>query len=110
MSDTPGTALAPWGGETSSEERIFALVAHLLTFFLPVLGPGVIYLIKKDNSRYVSYHALQALVFQLVAWLLNGTLIGCIIGVPMILYSIYQGVRAFNGEWVGYPLIENVGK
>lgn len=111
MSEIPtSTALAPWGSDTNNEERMFALIAHLLTFLLPVLGPGIIYLIKKDTSRYVSYHALQALVFQLVAWILNGTVVGCLLGIPMMLYSIYQGIRAYNGEWAGYPLIETVGK
>ena len=56
----------------TTEERTWALLAHLsifLNLFTGLLGTAaalVIYLVYKDKSRYVTYQALQAIIFQLV--------------------------------------------
>lgn len=62
------------GGEdlstTSSDERTWAALAHLCTLLNSVtamgglVGAGFIYLSKKDESKWVAFHALQSLVFQ----------------------------------------------
>jgi len=55
--------------ETSSlpapaeDERTFALLAHVLMIVSSFIGPLVIYLVKRD-SRFVAFHALQALFWQ----------------------------------------------
>ncbi|RME23341.1 MAG: DUF4870 domain-containing protein [Deltaproteobacteria bacterium] len=98
-----------FGGETTSEERTLALVAHLLVFIAPVLGPLVIYLIKKDTSRFVAYHALQATVFQLIAWIIGGATCG--IGFLLVVLSILAAIKANKGEWEEpYPLIGSIGR
>jgi uncharacterized Tic20 family protein len=45
---------------------------NLFTGFLGVVGALVIYLIYKDRSRFVAYQAMQAFIFQLIAWLAAG--------------------------------------
>jgi uncharacterized Tic20 family protein len=58
------------------------MLAHLSTLLNLVTGFGgpiaalIIYLVYKDRSRYVAYHALQAMVFQLIWWFGGGVLIG----------------------------------
>ena len=58
----------------TSDERTWACLAHLsillnlITGFLGILAALIIYLIYRDRSRYVAYHALQSLIFQLVFW------------------------------------------
>ncbi len=55
----------------SDEERTWAMLAHLLTLVGYVvwigayLVPLVIYLVYKDKSPFVAFHALQSLFFQL---------------------------------------------
>jgi hypothetical protein len=55
--------------ETSSlpapaeDERTFALLAHVLMIVSSFIGPMIIYLVKRD-SRFVAFHALQALLWQ----------------------------------------------
>jgi uncharacterized Tic20 family protein len=97
-----------WGGETTEEERIWAVAAHCLNFVVPVLGALVIYFIQKDKSRFVAYHALQATAFQIAAWLLAG--ITCGIGLVVGLLAIWIAVKAYKGEWEGYPLLDGIGK
>lgn len=91
----PPQSLAP------GEERTWGMLAHLSTLLNLVTGFGgpiaalIIYLVYKDRSRYVAYHALQAMVFQLIWWFGGGILIGLmwaitgalsalIIGIPLI--------------------------
>lgn len=109
MTDSKKGALV-WGAETSSEERMFALIAHLAIFFLPVLVPLLVYLLKKDESKYLAYHAMQAIVWQLIAWIIGGTLclgIGTLLG---WIAGVLWAIKAHNGEWTGYPLIEGLGR
>jgi hypothetical protein len=55
--------------EPTQDERSFAMLAHLLQFFGGFVPPLVIYLVKR-NSRFVSFHALQALLWQAVYFLI----------------------------------------
>ncbi|WP_376789963.1 DUF4870 domain-containing protein [Thermoflexus sp.] len=62
----------------SAEERQWAMLAHLsvlLNLATALGGPiaaFLIYLFYRERSRYVAFHALQALIFQLLAWVVAG--------------------------------------
>jgi uncharacterized protein len=66
----------------TSDEKNWAMLAHLsvlVNLFTAVLGPvvaGIIYLVYRDRSRYIAYHALQSLILQLIVWVGGGALIG----------------------------------
>jgi uncharacterized Tic20 family protein len=47
----------------SSEERTLAMLAELLQLFSWIVGPLIIYFVKRD-SRFVRFHALQAILWQ----------------------------------------------
>jgi uncharacterized membrane protein len=49
--------------EPTADERTLALLAHLLMAFTGFIGPLVIFCVKQD-SRFVKFHSLQALVWQ----------------------------------------------
>jgi len=57
-----------------SEERNWAMFAHfsvlinLVTGFLGALVALIIYLVYKDRSRYVAYHAMQSFIVQLICF------------------------------------------
>jgi len=48
----------------TEDERTMAFLAHLLQVFTGFIAPLVIYCVKQ-NSRFVKFHALQSLVWQL---------------------------------------------
>jgi uncharacterized Tic20 family protein len=48
----------------TQDERTMALLAHLLQVFTGFIAPLVIYCVKQD-SRFVKFHALQSLIWQL---------------------------------------------
>ena len=97
-----------FGGTTTNNERNFALMAHLSTFILPIFGPLLLWLIKKDESRFIGYHAIQAALFQLIAGMLTGVTFG--VGILLFILPVIWGMKASRGEWTGYPLIESVGR
>src|SRR3954466_146975 len=47
------------------DERSIAMLAHVLSAFSGFIGPLVIYLVKRRDSRFVAFHALQALFWHL---------------------------------------------
>ncbi len=49
----------------TSDEKTLGLLAHILTFVAPFLAPLIIYLIKKDESSFVAWHAKESLNFQI---------------------------------------------
>ncbi len=97
-----------WGETPTSDDKLWAMVAHLSSFVFPFLGSLALYLIFKDKGRFVKYHAVQSLVFQLVAWVIGG--VTCGFGFVIMLAQLWLAYRAYQGEWNGYPLIEGVGK
>ncbi|MGB6498202.1 MAG: DUF4870 domain-containing protein [Candidatus Acidiferrum sp.] len=48
----------------TQDERTMAFLAHLLQVFTGFIAPLIIYCVKQD-SRFVKFHALQSLIWQL---------------------------------------------
>jgi uncharacterized Tic20 family protein len=95
----------------TSDEKTMALLAHVLTFVFPILAPLVIYLIKKDESSFVAYHAKESLNFQITLFviciLLFITIIGIlllwIVGIIGAILVIVATIRASEGKLYKYP-------
>ena len=51
----------------SKDECVIAMLAHVLMIFSWFWAPLIIYFAKRD-SRFVAFHALQALYWQLIAF------------------------------------------
>jgi uncharacterized Tic20 family protein len=103
--DTPNPALiAPQAHSTPAqplspaEERTWSVLAHLsvllnlVTGFAGPIAALMIYLIYKDRSRKVAYHALQAMIFQLIWWYGGGLLIGAMWAAVGVLSAILIGI------------------
>lgn len=60
----------------SADERTLAMLAHFLQLFGGFVAPLVIFLIKRD-SRFVAFHAIQALLWQVI---LAGLAVLCVFG------------------------------
>jgi uncharacterized Tic20 family protein len=96
MNESPN--FTPPAPLSEADERQWAMFAHLsillnlVTGFLGVVAPLVIYMIYKDRSRYVAYHALQSLIFQLVWWVGSGFLIGAAWAVTGVLSAVLIGL------------------
>ena len=99
----------------TSEDRTAAVLAHLLTLVCGFIAPLVIYLIKKDESQYVSEHAKESLNFQITIFLgyiigiftliiLIGILILMFIGIIHLVLVIVATIRASENKMYRYPI------
>ena len=118
------TPLITTGGaltEFSSDERTMAALCHAVAALLGlalvgILLPLVVYLAYQDRSKYVTFHALQALVFQfvgaIIVWVATIATCGAgiVLAIPLIGIQLYYAWLAYQGSWKGYPIIENVGR
>jgi uncharacterized Tic20 family protein len=117
----PPTTPTPAG----SGSRLAAVVAHLSApiaalvsaGWLSLLGPLIVYLVKKDDplARRAAAGAfnfnLAFWVLYLVSWLLIFTVIGAVIGIPLIIVlfvvslwcHVKGAIRAANDEPYDYP-------
>ncbi|GBD85557.1 hypothetical protein BMS3Abin02_01966 [bacterium BMS3Abin02] len=102
------------------EAKNWAVVAHLAALVnivgIPsVIGPLVVWLLKKDEDPFIDYHGKEALNFNisfLIYGIVSGLLILVAIGLvllPVVLITwlvlvIIGAVRTSNGEYYRYPL------
>ncbi|MFW6137482.1 MAG: DUF4870 domain-containing protein [Candidatus Aminicenantaceae bacterium] len=103
------------------EERNWGMFCHLAAlagFIVPfgnVIGPLIIWLIKKDESEFVNEQGKESLNFQIsfsiyaiVAAILIVIVIGIILliglGIAMLILVIVAAIKASNGEKYSYPL------
>ncbi|KGD61654.1 hypothetical protein T9A_01603 [Alcanivorax jadensis T9] len=108
-------------GEPKQEERSLGLACHLLALaglvvpFGNILGPLIIWLVKKDDSAFVDDQGKEALNFNItisiagfIAFLLMFVVIGGlllpIIGIFWLIMTIIAAVKANGGERYRYPL------
>ena len=52
--------------EPTADECKFAMLPHILQVFGGFVAPLVVFLVKRD-SRYVRFHSLQSLIWQVIA-------------------------------------------
>jgi uncharacterized protein len=57
----PAGGTQGYGPRGQSDDNMWALIAYLSPIIVSFLGPLIIYMIKKDESQYVRYHAAQSL-------------------------------------------------
>ena len=88
----------------SKEACTMAMLAHLLAIFTGFIGPLVIYLIKKDDDRFIAFHSLQALYWMLGIFILSIPTCG-LAAIVGIVYSIITLIKANKGEWAEYPVV-----
>jgi uncharacterized protein len=105
---------------SADQERLWAMLAHLLSFvaaylFLGFVAPLVVLVVFGPRSAYVRAHAVESLNFNLtwllygivaviLALLLIGVLILIALGIAYVVLVIIASVRANNGELYRYPL------
>lgn len=92
----------------SSDERMWATLAHLSIVVVALVGPLVVWLVKKEESKFVEEQAKEALNFHITVFIasivLMVTIIGpVIVGVAALVYGIIAGIEANKGICYRYP-------
>ncbi|KNX37461.1 DUF4870 domain-containing protein [Luteipulveratus halotolerans] len=119
----------PYGGQQpvmSNDDRTGAMLAHLSApvaavlsaGWLSMVGPLIVWFVYKDKSPAARHAAAGAFNFNLsfwvlylISWILIFTVIGAVIGIPLLIVifcvaawcHIKGAVRASRGESYEYP-------
>lgn len=99
----------------SKDECNIAMLAHLLGIFTGFLGALIIWIMKKDDSAYISEQAKEALNFQItitIGYVIASVLVFFLIGfffIPVLLilnllFCIIAAIAASKGQGYRYPL------
>ncbi|MGN6439408.1 MAG: DUF4870 domain-containing protein [Agriterribacter sp.] len=96
----------------TSDEKTMAILAHILTIVVWLFAPLVIYLIKKDESKFVAEHAKESLNFQITVTLacivlaitIVGLLLLWVVGIAALVLVIIATIKASEGKMYKYPL------
>lgn len=112
----------------SPEARKWAMFCHYAAFFwflVPmignVIGPLIVWQLKKDSAAFVDDQGKEALNFQItfsLAMVICGVLAWVVIGFPLMLLvsvaalvlTIIAGIKANAGEAYRYPICWRVVK
>lgn len=108
-------------GAADKDARTWAMITHLMGlagFVLPfgnILGPMVIWAIKKDEHAFVNEQGKEAINFQLtmtLAFIVAFILIFVVIGIPLLvvlciftlIMIVVAAVKANDGVHFRYPV------
>lgn len=100
----------------SNDERLFSMLIYLVSFPFPVLGPLIIWMLKRDESEFIDYHgkeyfnffifySIYGIISAFLIFLLIGFLLVFIVGIMAFVFTIIALVKAYNGESYRFPLI-----
>lgn len=102
------------------QERITAMTAHFLALATFFLGPLVVYLMRKNRSEFIAFHALQVVYYQ-VAYVVLVMLCTAIFGrygisllallqVGNVVYLVAMGLLALDGDSHEYLLFGDLAR
>ncbi len=100
---------------SDSNERLLACLIYVTSFFTTIIGPLLIWLIKKDDSPFIDFHGKQYLNFlisysiygivsAILMLILIGFLLAAIVGILFFIFTIVGAIRAYEGAYYRIPL------
>jgi uncharacterized Tic20 family protein len=101
--------------QITQDDKNLALLAHLGSLFGGFIVPLILWIVKKDESKFVSEHARKSLNFQLsmliyvivsfiMVFFIIGIFMMAALGVFATVVMIIASVAASKGEDYNYPL------
>ncbi len=115
-----------YGPRGPSDDHTWALLSYVLALVASIIAPLVIYLVKMNESRYVRFHAAQALNMGITAFIesiaivIVGIFLAVVthgfgillmflaflaLGIAHLVYLILAAVRAYQGQPFRVPTI-----
>lgn len=105
-SSSYGPGPSPDGG-TSRDDRFLSAAAHAATFFEGgIVVPFIIYFMKKDDNKFVAFHALQSGAFGLAFLALSILTCGfgaLVLVIPYFIFEVIATLKAYDGQWYELP-------
>jgi uncharacterized protein len=97
--------------EVTSDDKLWALLAYLLTPIVPVV---ILLMEDKKNRPFIRYHNMQALVVGainvLIAVFLGWLFVPLCINLAITIALIYWAIKAYQGEMFTIPFVTDLVK
>lgn len=128
----PTTGVPRMQYDTTQDDRLWAMLSYLLAFIASFIAPLIIYLVKKDSSRYVAFHALQSLLLHAAAAVVGIAcfvaaavfgmlgplvllaiplfLVQLAVGIGLMVLLIVAAIKSFGGEWYEIPYVGRIAR
>jgi uncharacterized Tic20 family protein len=104
----------------TKDQKNFAMFCHLIAFagliipFGSVIGPLVLWLMKREESEFINHHGKESLNFQIsfiiygiiaaiLTLILIGIFLAIILGILWLVFIIVAAVKTTDGEMYRYP-------
>ncbi|WP_082097372.1 DUF4870 domain-containing protein [Demequina silvatica] len=113
---SPPPPQQPYGAQpmTQSDERMWAMLAHLGIILFGFLPPLIIWLVFRERSAFIDDQGKEALNFSIlvtiaqivsaILWIvLIGILLSFVVGIAALILCIMAGLAANRGESYRYP-------
>ena len=123
MSDVIPPPSDPQPGSANANERMWNMICHLSALsgfvgipFGNIIGPLIVWQIKKSEFPGIEAYGKEALNFQITVTVAAivlatvgmlicvGPLIAVAVAIAALVFTIIAGVKANNGEFYRYPL------
>ena len=101
---------------TTSDDRLFAMLIYLTSLFFPLLGPLLIWMLKRDDSAFVDYHGneyfnflisytVYGFISAILIIVLIGIVLAVVLGILVFIFTLIALFKAYNGQAYRIPLI-----
>ncbi len=98
----------------TNDEKTIGMLCHI-TGLISIIGPIIVWLLKKDDSAFIDANGKQAINFQISIIIYTiGSVILMIVGIGFVLIFavgifafimiVIASIKAANGEIFQYPL------
>lgn len=100
----------------TKEEKVLAAAIYAISFVAPIIGPLVIWLMKRNESSFIDYHGkeyfnfmISYFVYTVISGILTIILIGFLglwlLGMLGVVFTIVAAVKAYDGIEYRIPWI-----
>ena len=97
--------------EITDDDKLWALLSWIFAPLVPII---VLLLDDKKARPFIKYNAVQALVLSVAGYVVSSVLsfiiIGCFIGLAVLVYVIYLAIQSYQGNWVTIPVVTDFCK
>lgn len=97
--------------DVTDDDKLWALLSWILAPLVPII---VLLLEDKKTRPFIKYNAIQALVVSVVGYVVSSVLsfiiVGCFVGVAVLVYVIVLAIQAYQGKWVTVPVVTDFCK
>jgi uncharacterized membrane protein len=118
--------------DSTQDDRLWAMLSYVLSLFFPVIAPVVVFFVKKDTSKFVGFHSLQALILQgglavlSIGLVILSTILGMlgplallaiplwlavwVLGLVAFVFTIIAAIKSYSGEWYEIPVVGKIAR